>query len=41
LVGSRWATVVRTTLLVGENDDHLEVGVVLDHSEAVLPRLIN
>jgi hypothetical protein len=41
LIGSRWATVVRTTLLVGENDDHVEVGVVLDHSEAVLPRLIN
>jgi hypothetical protein len=39
---SRWATVVRTQLLLGENEDHLDVGVLLDHTEgAVLPRLIN
>ncbi len=41
LVGSRWATVVRTQLCLGECDDHLDVGVVLDVPQAVLPRVIN
>ncbi len=30
IVGSRWATVVRTQMRVGQEDDHLDVGVVLD-----------
>lgn len=42
LVGSRWATVVRTQMLLGENnEDYLEVGVVLDHPEAVWPRSVH
>lgn len=41
LVGSRWATVVRTELCLGECDDHLDVGVVLDVPQAVLPRVVN
>lgn len=41
LIGSRWATVVRTQLLLGGQDDHLEIGVVLDQSEAVLPSMIS
>jgi hypothetical protein len=39
LVGSRWATVVRTQLYLGDNEDHLDVGVVLDVSEPVVQRL--
>ena len=30
VVGSRWATVVRTQLRLSDDDDHLDVGVVLD-----------
>jgi hypothetical protein len=30
LVSSRWATVVRTHLCLGEQEDHVDVGVVLD-----------
>ncbi len=30
LIGSRWATVVRTQMCLDGNDDHLDVGVVLD-----------
>ena len=30
LIGSRWATIVRTKPRVAENEDHLDVGVVLD-----------
>ncbi|MBP7746092.1 MAG: hypothetical protein KA383_08150 [Phycisphaerae bacterium] len=41
LVGSRWATVVRTQLLLGEHEDYLDVGVVLDHSDALLPRMVS
>ena len=41
LVGSRWATVVRTQVLLGEGEDHLEVGVVLDHTEALAPRMVS
>ena len=41
LVGSRWATVVRTQLLLGENEDYLDIGVVLDHLEAVWPRTVH
>ena len=37
LVGSRWATVVRTQLLLNENEDHLDIGVVLDASDASVP----
>lgn len=41
LVGSRWATVVRTQLCLDENEDHLDVGVVLDLAEALSPRMIS
>lgn len=34
VVGSRWATVVRTQVRVGEADDHLDVGVALDASRS-------
>jgi hypothetical protein len=30
LIGSRWATVVRTQVRLGGDEDHLDVGVVLD-----------
>lgn len=30
IVGQRWATVVRTQVRIGDDDDHLDVGVVLD-----------
>jgi hypothetical protein len=30
VVGSRWATVIRTQFRLGEDEDHLDVGVVLD-----------
>jgi hypothetical protein len=32
VVGSRWATVVRTQVRLGEDDDHLDVGVLLDNT---------
>ncbi len=35
LVASRWATVVRTQLLLDEHGDRLEVGVVLDQVGAL------
>jgi hypothetical protein len=41
LVGSRWATVVRTQLSLDDKGDYLDVGVMLDQSNAVLPRLIS
>ena len=41
LVGSRWATVIRTQLLLEDNEDHLDVGVVLDHTEALAPRMVS
>lgn len=41
LVASRWATVVRTQLCLDENEDHLDVGVVLDVTEALSPRMIS
>lgn len=41
LVGSRWATVVRTQLLLDEQGDHVEVGVVLDHADALQPRRVS
>jgi hypothetical protein len=33
VIGSRWATVVRTQVRLGEDEDHLDVGVVLDSVE--------
>ncbi|MCK4343291.1 MAG: hypothetical protein KAY37_16375 [Phycisphaerae bacterium] len=39
LIGSRWATVVRTQLRIEGGKDHLDVGVVLDTSEAPLTRV--
>jgi hypothetical protein len=41
LVGSRWATVVRTQLCLDENGDHLDVGVVLDVTEPVAARRLS
>ncbi len=41
LVGSRWATVVRTQLLLDEQGDYVDVGVVLDHTDALQPRLVS
>ena len=39
VIGSRWATVVRTQVRLGEDDDHLDVGVVLDLADATALRL--
>ena len=33
VIGSRWATVVRTQVRLGEDDDHLDVGVLLDATD--------
>lgn len=41
LVGSRWATVVRTQVLLDENEDYLDVGVVIDHADALAPRRVS
>jgi hypothetical protein len=41
LVGSRWATVVRTQVNLGDGGDYLDVGVVLDHVEALEPMLVS
>ena len=41
LVGSRWATVVRTQLCLDENEDHVDVGVVLDVADAISTRWIS
>jgi hypothetical protein len=41
LIGSRWATVVRTQLCVDGNDDHLDVGVMLDTTDALTTRMIS
>jgi hypothetical protein len=40
-VGTRWATVVRTQVYLDQNEDYLDVGVVLDQSEAHLARLVS
>lgn len=39
LVGSRWATVVRTRVCLEEHEDHLDIGVVLDVGEGALHRV--
>lgn len=36
LVGSRWATVVRTRLCLEEDEDHIDIGVILDADTAPL-----
>lgn len=36
VVGSRWATVVHTRILVGQDEHHLDVGVVLDEAHSSL-----
>ena len=41
VVGSRWATVVRTQVLLEENEDSLDIGVVLDHTEALVPHMVS
>jgi len=38
LVSARWATVVRTQVCLSENEDHLDVGAVLDVAEPVVSR---
>ncbi len=40
IVGSRWATVVRTQLVVGQGEDHLEVGLVLDATDVTSLRVV-
>ena len=37
LIGSRWATVVRTQFCLDGGDDHLDVGVVLDNAGTLTP----
>ncbi|MEW6253411.1 MAG: hypothetical protein AB1716_22440 [Planctomycetota bacterium] len=37
LTGSRWATIVRTQLCVDGQDDHLDVGAVLDPVGSLTP----
>lgn len=37
LVGSRWGTVVRTQLSLDERGDYVDVGLVLDHADALEP----
>ncbi len=41
LVGSRWATVVRTRLCIDDGTDHLDVGMVLDASDHPLTSVAN
>ena len=41
LVGSRWATVVRTSVCVDGIGDHLEVGVILDSVETPSARVVS
>jgi hypothetical protein len=41
LMSSRWATVVRTRMCLEEDDEHLDVGVVLDNTDAVLPGIVH
>jgi hypothetical protein len=41
LIGSRWATVVRTQVALEANEHHLDVGVVLDHTDALVPRVVS
>lgn len=36
VVASRWATVVRTQILVGRDEHHLDIGVVLDKTHSSL-----
>jgi hypothetical protein len=33
VIGARWATVVRTQVRLGEDEDHLDVGVLLDATD--------
>ena len=33
IVGSRWATVVRTQVRLGDEDDHIDVGLLLDATD--------
>jgi hypothetical protein len=40
-VGTRWATVVRTHVLLDENEDYLDVGVVLDQTDALVARMVS
>jgi hypothetical protein len=40
IVGSRWATVVRTQLVVGQGEDHLDVGLVLDTADTSTLRVV-
>ena len=41
LVASRWATVVRTQVCLDEDEDHLDVGAVLDVAETLVPQAIS
>jgi hypothetical protein len=41
VIGSRWATVVRTRLCIEGGEDHIDAGVVLDTAEASLTRVVS
>lgn len=41
LVGSRWATVVRTQFRIEGGEDHLDVGVVLDNADASVTSVVS
>lgn len=36
LIGSRWATIVRTEMHLEDAEEHIEVGVVLDDADALI-----
>lgn len=41
LIGSRWATVVRTQLCIEDGEDHLDVGLVLDTLDVPVRRVVS
>ncbi len=41
LVNSRWATVVRTNCRLDTDEDHLDIGVVLDSTKTVWPQRVS
>lgn len=40
IIGSRWGTVVRTRLVIGDGDDFLEAGLVLDTADSTSLRVV-
>lgn len=41
LVGSRWATVIRTNLHINDGEDYLDVGVMLDQPAPVMTHYVS